>query len=118
MAYRILFLLIVFITPFLAYGVYRAARAEALEEGRKTWPINMLFGIGAAFALIMWIVLIFVDRGERDICVEPSRIENGKIIPQREYACEAGPIDRGGALSAYPGGKATGVGNPDPAGPE
>ena len=38
MTYRIVFQIVLFLLPFLAYGVWRLARQEAIEEGRKPWP--------------------------------------------------------------------------------
>ena len=50
MGARILFQLVLFTLPFILFGVYRLAIAEAEQEGRKPWPIRLLFGVGLALA--------------------------------------------------------------------
>ncbi|WP_084398349.1 hypothetical protein [Henriciella aquimarina] len=118
MTYRLIFELVLFLTPFLAFGIWRLATEEAIEEGRKPWPIAVLFGIGAFLAVTAWIVLIFMDRGGREMCYEPRRLVDGEMVGGREVPCEKLKDDLGRAATRDPGGKAHGLGGTDNAGPE
>ena len=110
MAYRVLFELIVFLMPFIGYGLYRLLSAEAREEGRKQWPIQMLFGIGAALAVLVWIILLLSDDRSGKLCYEASRFENGELIPARTYECDRNVGNVGVPRTEDPGGEAQGVG--------
>ncbi|KCZ53058.1 DUF6111 family protein [Hyphomonas pacifica] len=88
MAGRIIFELFIFSIPFIVFGLYLLATSSAEQEGRRKWPINMLFLIGIGLATITWFVLILMEPKQRDICHEPARFENGKITPARDYPCD------------------------------
>lgn len=88
MAGRILFEIFIFSIPFIVFGLYLLATAEAEQEGRRKWPINTLFLCGIGLATVAWFALILLEPKQRDICHEPARYENGKIIPARDYPCE------------------------------
>ncbi len=116
MTYRLLFELVLFLSPFAAFGIYRLARQEAIEEGRKPWPITILFGAGAVLAVLAWVVLILLDRGSGETCIERARFENGRVIPAQEVPCPKDRSHLGEAASSDPGGRANGLGGADPAG--
>lgn len=118
MTYRLLFELIVFLSPFAAFGLWRLATQEAIEEGRKPWPVAVLFGAGAFLAIAAWVILIFMDRGGRETCYEPRRLVDGQMVGGEEVPCEKVKTDLGRAASKDPGGKAHGLGGDDPAGPD
>jgi len=59
---RLLFQLFFFALPFIMFGLYRLAVAEAEQEGRKPWPIRVLFGIGLLLAVGSWVFFIAIDR--------------------------------------------------------
>ena len=84
MTYRIIFQLVLFLLPFLAYGIWRLATQEAIEEGRKPWPITILFATGAALAVLAWVVLIFVDRGGKETCIQRAYFEDGRVVLRPE----------------------------------
>mgnify|MGYP005996576813 CR=1 FL=1 len=117
MTYRIVFELVLFSLPFLAFGIWRLARQEALEEGRKPWPITILFASGAALAVLAWVVLILIDRGGGETCIQRAYFEDGKIVPAREVSCDKVKDQIGQPASRDPGGQAHGLGETDPAGP-
>lgn len=117
MTYRLLFELIIFLSPFAAFGLWRLATQEAIEEGRKPWPIAVLFGVGAFLAIGAWVVLILLDRGGREICYERRQLVDGVMVGGEEVPCEKLKNDLGRAASRDPGGKASGLGGEDPAGP-
>lgn len=116
MATRILFQLFFFLLPFLAFGVYRVAVAEAELEGRKPWPIRWLFGIGAVLAVGSWLLFIFLDRGEGNYCYTPTRIVDGELVEGQRYACDRDLSHIGEPKSEDPGSSASGVGEPEPVG--
>ena len=117
MTYRIIFQLVLFLLPFLAYGIWRLATQEAIEEGRNPWPITILFATGAALAVLAWVVLIFVDRGGKETCIQRAYFEDGRVVPAREVPCEKRRDELGLPASRDPGGRAAGLGGTDPAGP-
>ncbi|GAB5457114.1 MAG: hypothetical protein Hens3KO_01440 [Henriciella sp.] len=118
MATRVVFQLVLFLLPFFLFGIYRIAIAEAKQDGRKPWPIKWLFGIGLVLAVGSWLAFIFLDRGGRDECYRPARMENGVMIPGETYVCDRDLTQIGVPPTDDPGGVATGVGEANPAGPD
>lgn len=110
MAPRILFQLVLFLLPFILFGVYRLAITEAEQEGRKPWPIRVLFGVGLALAVGSWIVFIILDRGGREECYRPTQMVDGVLVPGERYPCEKALTDIGIPKTEDPGGQAEGVG--------
>ncbi len=115
---RFLFQFTLFLVPFVLFGLYRLAIAEAEQEGRKPWPIRALFGIGLGLFLASWVFFIMINRGDVEECYRPSKIENGVVVPGEAYPCPKDLSRAGDPLSDDPGGSASGVGDPDPAGPQ
>lgn len=89
MAPRVLFQLFFFALPFIMFGLYRLAIAEAEEEGRKPWPIRLLFGIGLLLGVGSWIFFIVINRVGDE--------------PRRDLS------NAGRAMVEDPGGQAQGV---------
>lgn len=112
MAPRILFQLVLFVLPFILFGVYRLAIAEAQEEGRKPWPIRLLFGVGLAMAVGSWLIFIFLDRGGREECYRPAQMVDGVVVPGERYPCEKDLGAIGVPKTEDPGGQAEGVRTP------
>lgn len=117
MTYRLIFELVVFLTPFAAFGLYRLARQEALEEGKKPWPITILFIVGAFLAIAAWVILILIDRGGGETCYEPRQLVNGEMVGGEEVPCPKEKSTLGIPASRDPGSRAHGLGGTDPAGP-
>lgn len=117
MAPRVLLQFFFFLLPFILFGLYRLAIVEAEQEGRKPWPIRVLFGIGLALGVGSWLLFIFLGAGERETCYRESRFVNGEMVRGEEYPCEKDLTRAGKPLNDDPGGVARGVGNPKPAGP-
>lgn len=119
MTYRLVFELVIFLLPFAAFGIYRLATQEAIEEGHKPWPITLLFGIGAFLAIAAWVALILIDRGGRETCYERRRLVDGEMVGGQVVPCEKEKSDLGKPASRDPGGRATppGLGSTNPAGP-
>ncbi|WP_340691283.1 DUF6111 family protein [Hyphomonas sp.] len=103
MAGRLVFEAFIFSIPFILFGLYLLATASVEQEGKRKWPVQMLFLAGLALATIAWFVLIVLEKKERDVCHEPARFENGVIIPARDYPCEQNVRDVGAPLKDAPG---------------
>ncbi|MEH6808065.1 MAG: DUF6111 family protein [Hyphomonas oceanitis] len=103
MAGRLVFELFIFSIPFLVFGLYVLVTTNAEVEGRRKWPIQILFLIGLGLATAVWFLLILLEKKERDVCHEPARFENGVIIPARDYPCEQNVRDVGVPLKRDPG---------------
>lgn len=104
MAGRILFELLVFAIPFLVFGLYLLATATAEQEGRRKWPINLLFIIGLALATVAYFILAFLEDRSSDMCRTPTRYVDGKLVPGELYPCEHDLQNAGRPLSDDPGG--------------
>ncbi len=109
MAGRILFEIFFFSIPFVVFGLYLAATADAEQEGRRKWPINILFLCGIALATLAWVGLILMNDGDPDVCRRPSQFVDGKIVPGEEYPCEHDLSRQGKPGSDDPGGSAEGA---------
>ncbi len=117
MAGRILFELLIFATPFMVFGLYLLATATAEQEGRRKWPINLLFIIGLALAVAAYFVLAFLEDRSSDMCRKPTTYVDGKLVPGELYPCEHDLQNAGRPLSDDPGGAAEPAGEtPEPAG--
>lgn len=88
MARTIVIQLTLFLLPFLGYAFYRLLLSDAEADGRKTWPISLLFGLGAALMLGGFAYLALTEERSPNMCHEPARYENGEIIPARSFPCE------------------------------
>lgn len=112
MAGRLVFEIFIFAMPFMLFGLYVLATASAEQEGKRKWPIQILFLTGMALATIAWFVMIALEKKERNVCHEPARFENGVVIPARDYPCEQNVRDVGVPLSKDPGNVAQGADGP------
>ena len=92
---RLLLQALVFLLPFIVFGLYLLATRSAEEAGKRKWPIQVLFIIGLALTTILWFALILLEPRDRDVCVQPARYENGVLIPQQTYPCERDPQNVG-----------------------
>lgn len=101
MGSRILLEILVLLSPFAIYGLYRMALSEAAAEGKKPWPVQRLFIVGFILALLVWIVIIFLD--DRT-CKEPNRIVNGEVVQGKIIPCERDIESIGVPASDDPGG--------------
>lgn len=112
MARQIIISLVLFTLPFILYAIYRLLVTDAEVEGRKTWPINLLFGSGVVLALVGYGVMLAIaltTERERDVCYQPARFEDGELIPAREVPCKKDLTGVGMPARDDPGGQARGV---------
>ena len=104
MAGRILFELFFFSIPFLVFGLYVLATTTAEHEGRRQWPVNMLFLIGLGLAVVAFFAMTFLEKREPEMCQKPTRYVDGKLVPGEFYPCAHDLKDAGRAGSEDPGG--------------
>lgn len=104
MAARILFELFFFSIPFMVFGLYLLATASAEQEGRRKWPINILFLVGLGFAVAGFFLMTFLEKREPELCQKPTRYVDGKLVPGEFYPCQHDLRDAGRAGSDDPGG--------------
>ena len=99
------------ISPFLLFGMYRFLVHEAESEGRKAWPISVLFGIGVVLAIAFWIFFVLSEDRDRNACYEPDRFDtaSGELIKGRKVPCQSSIDEIGVPRTDDPGGEATGV---------
>jgi len=93
----VLFEISMLLLPFILFGIYRIAVKDAQIEGRKAWPINLLFGIGVLLAVVAWLFLILREDRDSTICTGPSSFDpvTGEVVPGEEYQCDLGLPPRG-----------------------
>ena len=107
MGSRILIEILILLSPFAIFGLYRMAVAEAAAEGKKPWPVQRLFLIGFVLALIAWFVLLFLDKRELadGVCYGESQVIDGKIVPGPVIPCERNVRSIGIPASDDPGAR-------------
>ncbi len=90
MASRLLLQVFLITLPFMAYGIYRLVLKDAAIEGRKAWPIRMLFGIGIGLATAAWIILLLIAERSPEMCRTAATLDprTGEIVPGELYECE------------------------------
>lgn len=110
MAGRILFELVIFLFPFALFGIYLLVTADAERDGRRKWPINVLFLSGLALALVGLIGMIAWDRSREDRqCRTSSELVDGVLVEGEPYDCKGDFSELGSARTDDPGGIAHGI---------
>src|SRR5262245_8231288 len=90
MAGRIFIELLLFLTPFMVFLVYRAASRDMMIRDR--WPLTTLVVIGAAIAVLGLVVPPLLEPSEQGKCFQAAQYVDGKTIPAKEIPCaEAKP---------------------------
>jgi hypothetical protein len=90
MVQRIFIELLLFLTPFAVFLVYRAASRDMLIRDR--WPLTTLVLIGTGLAAAALIVTPLLEPSESNKCYQPTQYVDGKVIPSKEVPCaEAQP---------------------------
>ena len=96
MVQRIFVELLLFLTPFMVFLVYRAASRDMSIKDR--WPLTTLVLIGTGLAAAALIITPLLEPSESTKCYQAAQDVDGKVIPSKEIPCtEAQPP---GALSA------------------
>lgn len=87
MTTRILVELLLFLTPFAVFLIYRAASRDL--KIRDRWPVTRLVLIGAAIAILALVMTPLLEPRESDTCFSATRYEaDGSVTPSKEIPCE------------------------------
>jgi uncharacterized protein DUF6111 len=86
MAGRVFIELLLFLTPFAVFLIYRAASRDMLIRDR--WPLTTLVLIGAGLAVAALIITPLLEPNESDKCFQAAQYIDGNAIPAKEVACE------------------------------
>ena len=90
MVQRIFIELLLFLTPFMVFLVYRAASRDMMIKDR--WPLTTLVLIGTALAAAALIITPLLEPSESTKCYQAAQYVDGKVIPSKEIPCtEAQP---------------------------
>ena len=90
MVQRIFVELLLFLTPFMVFLVYRAASRDMLIRDR--WPLTTLVLIGTGLAAAALIITPLLEPSESTKCYQAAQYVDGKVIPSKEIPCaEAQP---------------------------
>jgi hypothetical protein len=82
---RIFIELLLFLTPFMVFLVYRAASRDVLIRDR--WPLTTLVLIGGGLAAAALIITPLMEPNESDKCFQAAQYVDGKVIPAKEIDC-------------------------------
>jgi hypothetical protein len=83
---RIFIEILLFLTPFMVFLVYRAASRDMLIRDR--WPLTTLVVIGVGLAAAALIIGPLLEPRESDKCYQAAQYIDGKAIPAKEVPCE------------------------------
>lgn len=86
MATRLLVELLLFLTPFAVFLIYRAASRDL--KIRDRWPLTRLVIIGAVIAAAALIITPLLEPQESDKCFDSVRYVDGKVVEPKEIPCE------------------------------
>jgi hypothetical protein len=86
MAGRIFMELLLFLTPFMVFLVYRAASRD-MKIGDR-WPLTWLVLIGGGIAVLGLIIPPLMQPSDRGKCYRAAQYVDGKVIPAEEIPCE------------------------------
>src|SRR5262245_27859748 len=86
MAQRIFIELLLFLTPFMVFLVYRAASRDMMIRDR--WPLTTLVIIGAVIAVLGLVIPPLLEPSEQGKCFQAAQYIDGKTIPAKEIPCE------------------------------
>jgi hypothetical protein len=86
MAQRIFIELLLFLTPFMVFLVYRAASRDMMIRDR--WPLTTLVIIGAVIAVLGLVIPPLLEPSEQGKCYQAAQYVDGKTIPAKEIPCE------------------------------
>ncbi|HEX5005936.1 MAG TPA: DUF6111 family protein [Hyphomonadaceae bacterium] len=90
MVQRIFVELLLFLTPFMVFLVYRAASRDMLIRDR--WPLTTLVLVGTGLAAAALIITPLLEPSESTKCYQAAQYVDGKVIPSKEIPCvEAQP---------------------------
>jgi hypothetical protein len=87
MVQRIFIELLLFLTPFMVFLVYRAASRDMMIRDR--WPLTTLVLVGTGLAAAALIITPLLEPSESTKCYQAAQYVDGKVIPSKEVECAA-----------------------------
>jgi len=79
--------LLAFLLPFVIFGLWRFSTRN-MRDGKKAWPINMLFLSGISLGIAAWVALILNEpKSQREMCTAPAKIVDGELVPAQDVPC-------------------------------
>ena len=87
MIQRIFVELLLFLTPFMVFLVYRAASRDMMIRDR--WPLTTLVLVGTGLAAAALIITPLLEPSESTKCYQAAQYIDGKVIPSKEIECAA-----------------------------
>jgi hypothetical protein len=101
MVQRILVELLLFLTPFAIFFVYRAASRDM--KIRDRWPLTTLVIAGTVLAVGALVIGPLLQPSSGGKCYVAARYENGVTVPAQQVDCEAATLpDKPGAPPPAP----------------
>jgi len=85
MVQRIFVELLLFLTPFMVFLVYRAASRDMMIRDR--WPLTTLVLIGTGLAAAALIITPLLEPSESTKCYQAAQYVDGKVVPSKEIEC-------------------------------
>lgn len=86
MTQRILVEILLFLTPFAVFLVYRAASRDLSIRDR--WPLTRLVVIGAVIAILGLAIPPLLEPRQTEECFDSVRYDGeGRVIPPRRVPC-------------------------------
>jgi len=86
MTQRILIELLLFLAPFAAFLIYRAASRDLRVRDR--WPVTRLVVIGAVIAILGLVIPPLLEPRQTHECYDSTRLDGeGRVIPARKVPC-------------------------------
>lgn len=86
MTQRILIELLLFLTPFAVFLIYRAASRDLRIKDR--WPLIRLVVIGAVIAVLGLIIPPLLEPRQTGECFDSVRYDaEGRVVPPRRVPC-------------------------------
>ena len=86
MATRLLVELLLFLTPFAVFLIYRAASRDLKIKDR--WPLTRLIIVGAVIAILGLIIPPLLEPRQTNECNSAARYDaEGRVIPAQRIPC-------------------------------
>lgn len=86
MTARILIEIVLFLTPFAIFYLYRLASQDMTTKER--WPLTMLIIAGGVLAVGALMVMALSEPSDKGLCYQSSRYENGVYIEGKRVPCD------------------------------
>lgn len=101
MTQRILIELLLFLTPFAVFLIYRAASRDLRIKDR--WPLTRLIVIGAVIAVLGLIIPPLLEPRQTNECYNSVRYDGeGRVVPPQRVPCTEATLPGSNTPAAPP----------------